>query len=86
MKSITVHNLEESIYEKMKTKADELGMSMGKYIRGLISKDLGVSGEKPRYDLSFLKDVDVDELGLDEIEKLTKEMDALSMILDYEKD
>ena len=85
MKSITVHNLETFVYDKMKAKADELGISMGKYIRTLIKNDLNVNVQKQRYDLSFLEGRYKD-LDLDNLEKDLELFDSVSMENFDEKD
>ena len=48
MKSITIHGLDQSIADKIKRKAKDLGLSLNKTIKKLLEESLGLGTQKDR--------------------------------------
>jgi plasmid stability protein len=45
MKSITIHNMDEKLYKKIKNKAYKKGLSLNKTIKRLLEEALGIKNE-----------------------------------------
>lgn len=52
MKSITIHDLDDTLDRLLQEKADQNGTSLNKIIKGLLRQSLGVSKQKKKNDFS----------------------------------
>lgn len=52
MKSITIHNLDDTLDRLLREKADQGGTSLNKIIKGLLRESLGISKQQKKFDFS----------------------------------
>lgn len=52
MKSITIHDLDDTLDRLLQEKADQNGTSLNKIIKGLLRQSLGVSKQQKKNDFS----------------------------------
>jgi hypothetical protein len=79
MKSITLHGIDKVLDERIQKKAAELGLSMNKTIKQLLSQSLGISRKTAETDRSEFLDLfgTWSESDVKEFEEKTRDFDKI---------
>ena len=77
MKSFTIHNIENELYDQLKKEADSLGLSLNKLVKKLLHKQYNPGNQpKKKRDLSFMM-TPLTEIELKEFNDAIKIFDTI---------